>query len=418
MYSENYKSNKLILWIIFLISPFITFLISIKNFKLPENRIFILLFFTLLGYTFIPIAESDGDRYKTDYIQQHDYSFSQYIEDVQLTFKGKSDSPDYYLKTIKYVSFLFSSDYRVFFLLVGFFYYRAFMKLIFSVWNFTFEGENKIFIGYFLGCCFIHNLTAGLNGIRFPLAFVIFSYGALNLVLKENFKFLLIALSSVLIHFSLGFSCIFLMLFYLAKFPSNKNTLFLFLIITFLLSSIFPTFITTYISFFGDSIGNKVQTYSGDDFVELREEHTNQWNWYIKFNQFSTYYFCIISIILSKLKLFKLKFDENSNKLFGFSVIMVIHSLLSGSIVDSISNRYYLMVNLFGQIYLFYLSSINKNNKFINLIYKIFIPIMIINVLIIFRGDLYTISPILIFGNSISIFVSESLISIQQYILQ
>ncbi len=235
------------------------------------------------------------------------------------------------------------------------------------------------------------------------------------MILKNKIKYLFIASIAVLIHVSLSFSLIFLFLFYLTKYFSNRNVLFIILIIVFIFSYALPSFINTYMSFFGSSIENKINGYTGDDFMDTREENVKNWNWYVQFNLFGTYYFCVASLILSKIKFFKIKFDTISNRLFGFSAFMLIHSLLSGSVVDSISNRYNILFNLFGLIYIFYLSANNYNNKFIKWLNYIYIPIIIINILVKLRGDLYTLSPVLVFGNAVSIFFVDATESIQEF---
>jgi len=83
-------------------------------------------------------------------------------------------------------------------------YFFVLLKFLSTLWETTII-KNKINLVYFVGICFTLSLAAGLNGIRFPMAFWVFSYGALNLILKNEIKYLLIAALSLLIHFSLGF---------------------------------------------------------------------------------------------------------------------------------------------------------------------------------------------------------------------
>ena len=323
------NSNVLWVWGLFILSPISAFLLAIKNYKFKEYRIFLLMFFLLFGYSSITIPESDGDDYMNAYINTREYSFENYSSDIQLVLDGKANNLDFYAQTIKYISFQISTNYKVYFLLINLVYFLVFLKFLETLWEYIVDRYTFFFISFFLGCCFIYNLSAGINGVRFPLAFWVFSYGALNLILKNNIKYLLIASIAVLIHVSLSFSLIFLYLFYLTKFFSNRNVLLFLLVIAFIFSYALPSFINTYMSFFGTSIENKINGYTADDFMDTREDNVKNWNWYVQFNLFGTYYFCFASLILSKLKFFKIEFDTISNRLFGFSVFMLIYYILN-----------------------------------------------------------------------------------------
>lgn len=411
---ENTKNNKLWLGVIFLFYPLAAFILAIKNYRFKEYRLFLFLFLVLYGYSCVTIPESDGDDYKISYMNTQEYSFKAYAADIQLVLDGKAVNLDVYAQTIKYVSFQISSNYKIYFLLISLVYFFVLLKFLETLWEEVADKNSQYYLSFFIGCCFIYNISAGINGVRFPLAFWVFSYGALNLILKDKIKYLLIASLSIAIHISLSFSLIFLYLFYFTKYISNRNILFLILTIALIFSYALPALLTSYMSFFGGSVESKLTGYTGEDYLETREEHVQNWNWYIQFNLVATYYFCVSALILSKLKIFNLKFDAISNRLFGFTTLMLIHSILSGSVVDAISNRYNTLLNLFGLVYLFYLTAQNFDNKFIKWVNYIYFPILIVNILVKLRGDLYTVSPVLVFGNTISILFIDATKSIQE----
>jgi hypothetical protein len=158
--------------------------------------------------------------------------------------------------------------------------------------------------------------------------------------------------------------------------------------------------------------------YSDDDYIDSRKDIVVQWNWYVAFNLYGSYYFSIIAVLLSKFKTFKLKFDTTSNRLFGFVIIMLIHSLFSAAVVDPISNRYAILVNLFSLIYLMYLSAANSDSKFLKVMNYIYLPILVISVLVKLRVDLDTFNSVLFFGNAIMVFIIDSSISIQELLIR
>jgi len=411
------ETNKLWLWIIFIIYPLGALFYSIKNFTVKKYRIFILLFFMFYGYTFLPIPNSDGSRYQEDFATTKSYNFSQYFYDIEEIFKGNANNPDIYAPTLKFVIHSFTSDPKIYFLFAAMLYFLVVLKLLGTIWDLVAKKNVKYFISFFIGCCFIYNFSAGINAIRFPFAFMVFAYGALNLILKDEKKFLFIAFLSVLIHFAFSFSFAFLVIIYLTKFRSNPWILYSLIILFIIFGSLFPSFIEQNLDIFGKASESKFDAYTQEGFVETREEHLQVWNWYVYFNFYSTYFFTIITLFLTRVRFCKIKTDAISEKLYVFAVIMLLHSLLSGSIVDVISNRFNLLFIFFTLVYLFYLSKDNYNNRIFRLLNYIFIPILIINILIKFRADLYTVNAIVVFGNVIATFFMDISVSIQDFLL-
>ena len=369
------------------------------------------------GYTFLPIPSSDGSRYEEDFASTMSYTFSQYLYDVEEVFKGEANNPDFYAPTLKFVVHSFTNDPKIYFLIAALIYFTVVLKFLGTIWELVVPKKKQYFLSFFIGCCIIYNFSAGVNAIRFPLAFMVFAYGALNLIVKDEKKYLFIAFLSILIHFSFLFSFVFLISIYFFKFKSKPWVLYLLLLLFTLFGSLFPAFIEQNLQLFGKASESKLEDYTQEGFVEGRAEHLEVWNWYVYFNFYSTYFFAISTLFLTRLKFCKIKTDTTSEKLFVFAVVMLIHALLSGSVVDVISNRFNILFVLFTLIYLFYLSFNNYDNKIFRLINYIYIPILILNILIKFRADLYTVNAIVVFGNVIAAFFIDINVSIQDLIL-
>lgn len=414
---ENSKVNMGFAWLLFLIFPIISLIFAVKNYPIKKYRIFIYGFFLFYGFTFVPIPKSDGSRHKEHFEAIRDYTFSDYCQDISDVVTGKSDNTDFYILTINYVSNFISKDTKIFFLIVASIYYFVFLRLIATIWNLVLKKETKYFISFFLGCCFIDNLSAGVDGIRFPLAFMVFCLGALNLLITNKKKHLFIAALSLLIHFAFAYSLPFLVVIYLFRFSIKTWVLYFLIALVLSLSFLFLTFIQSNLGSLGSTAETKFAGYTAEGFLEGRADVKQSWNWYVVFNLYSTYVFSVLSLLLIKLKFFKLKFDALSNRLFVFSFVMLIHAILSGSVVDTISNRYNILFKLFQLIFLFYLSSINKGNKLMIFLNYVYVPIVIINILIKTRADLYTVNVLIFFGNFILSFFINEPISIQDYLL-
>lgn len=410
--------NKAWLWIIYIIYPLVPFIIAIKNYSVIKYRIFIYVFFLFYGYTFLPIPNSDGSRYKKIFESTDLYSLSSYCNDVGAVLNGNSVNTDFYHLTIHYLAKSISTDSRVYFLIAASVYFFIFLKLLSTIWALVTIRNEKYFISFFIGCCFIYNLSSGINGIRFPLAFMVFSLGALKLIITKEKEYLFIAFLSILIHFAFLYSLVILVLIYLVNFSIKSWKLYFLTILVLSFSFLFSEFIENQLGTLGATAETKFTGYTGQGFLEKRANTRESWNFYVVFNLYSSYFFSVISIILIKFKWFNVKFDSISNKLYVFTVIMLLHAILSGSILDNVTNRYNLVFIFFELVFLFYLSSINVGNRFLTFINYVYLPILLLNVLIKIRADLYTVNALVFLGNFIiSIFIKET-ISIQDYLLK
>ena len=403
------------LWFVFFIFPVVSFLMAIKNVHLRQYRSFILLFGILYGFTFIPIPDSDGDRYAKTFKTLDTYNFKQYTHDITNIYSGDSQYPDIYVFTLIFMASRISNNPQVFHLLSAFFYFLVYIGLMASVRAMAPAIRGRYYLWFFLGCVFIMNFSAGINGVRFAPALMLFSFGALNLIIKKDFKYLIVAALSALVHFSLLYPTIFLLIYYLSGYAKKPFLLYIFLILA-VATTLFSDFIVKNIGFFGPAYESYFAGYTGETYFEGRIIHASRWHWYIQLDKLMTSYFFIIATLISKLTFRKLVFDDKARRLYSFAIIMIGASIISGALVDPISNRYVLLSNLFSLIYLFYLSSINPFSKKLKTLSRIYIPFFILHALIIFRGDLATVSPYLIFGNPILMLFLKSDISIQSLI--
>lgn len=414
--SAQHKTNVAALWLLSIVYPLLTFISSIRHFGNKKYRVFIIVFGALYGLTFIPLKQSDGADYANTYINMKEYSFDKYINDITGIYSDETDFPDVYAFTLFFISKKISDEPKVFFLLTAMLYFWVFVALMGTIWTMAPSGMGKFYLWFFLGCVFVLNFSIGVNGVRFGMAFMVFGYGALNLLLKNKIKFLFIAMLSLLIHFSLIYLSLFLLAFYLAGYPSRKTFLYTFLVLA-LVSSIFSSFIIENVGLFGTTIENKFNEYTNVEFMEKRELHTLAWRWYVNFDKYSTFYVVNIALLLIRFFAKNIRNTKISNRLFSFAIIIFGASIISGGLVDSISNRYILVSNLFALIYLLYISYLNPGSLFLRRISRIYRPIFILHALVVLRADLYTISPWLIFGNPIVMLVMKSDVSIQDFII-
>lgn len=410
-------SNSIYLGLIFIISPLLALLIALRNFKVKENHIYIVLFFALYGLTFIPIPDSDIENHLAYYSEISTYSFQDFLEVITTLYSSNKPNPDFYLELVAYITSSVYDSPRLFLFVIAYLYFSVLVSLMWFVYKNHKAAGSKYIMIFFIGAALTWNLSSGINGIRFPMAFMVFSLGAVKFVYTRKKSYILLALLSVFIHFALTYSVLFLLIYAFIGYPKKSYILIPILVASFALSLSIGEIFKSNAGLLGQSVENKYDAYTNEDYMDQRENHSKSVNWYVQADRLATFYFCIGALLLSRLKRYNLKFDRLADNLYGFAIIMLLQNFFSSIIVDSLSNRYYLLFNLFTLIYLFYLASINPGSKFINTAIKIYVPVIILHSLLILRVDLYTLSPMLAFGNVFFIFLTESTISVQDFFL-
>ena len=400
------KKHILNLSILFLLWPFAAFVVALKNYSIKYYKIFIVAFGFFYGYTFVPIPNSDITRHVQKFINACDLPFGENFNTLITIYSEGSVKKDIYLDLMIFVTSVFTSNPNMFLGLVGLVYFWVFVTLIDKIISLSPNYKGRYFQFFLLGCIFIYSLSAGINGIRFPLAFLVFSYGTLNYLIHNKFKYVLLGSLSILIHIALLYLVVFLLLFYLVR-PLRHSFL---LFILLLLSSLFSVFVSDILSSSSNVLGSlfetKYEAYTQSGFVDRRVSLLENWNWYVQLRHLTNYYFPAFVILIVYLFRKHLIIDELGNRILAFSTLLLVASFISGGILDTTTNRYMVFSLFFSLILLFYLGPRNINSLITRSLSLCFSFIVMLNILIIFRADLSTMSPVLLFGNPfVSMFV-------------
>lgn len=393
-------------------------MLSLRNLPWKQYRIFLLLFLALYGYVFVPIPDSDSTRYIENFRIYSSYSLSDIETVLTNTYTDNTLNPDIYAPVLLFLVTRFTDNYRIFFLIVSLVYFSVAFKLWETIWDFAGGQRFKLYSVFFLGTFFLLGFSAGINGVRWPLGFMVFSLGSLKFILTSKMKYFILAGLSLFIHYALIYPLLFLLLFLILQLARNLNIIMIGLITVLFLTSILSQFISSNAGLFGPAIQGRLMGFTGEGFLESRTSIQFVWNWYILVNLYATQYFLFFALFMIFLRRSALKFDDLAVRLLMFVILVLIQSILSGNILDPLTNsRYYLIMFLFGLITLLYLGKINPSSVLLRNLSYIYIPVMVLRALIIIRTDLYTVSPLLIFGNIFSIFSPKSEINIYDFII-
>lgn len=387
--AEQGYSNKGALLLLFLISPIIALIYTLKNFSNKNYHIVILLFAFLYGYTFITIEGADTERYFSYFETVSQFSWSDFLNQILNVYEPTSRFNDFYITVLMYFCSLFSLNFNFFLGLQSLIYFYLLLSIINIVLKNSRGLDYKRYIIFLIGCVFTYSFAGGIVSVRFPVSFLFFFLFALKYLFTNKPKYVLFAGISCFIHLSVIPMILGLILFYLLSYVNNfKLKLLIILIFVIALNSFNIFELSQEVDH--EVINSKVEGYTNENFIERRENVTEKWNWYVQLRQYATYYYLIIALLLSRLKIFGLKTNNLVNNLFLFSVILLVISMFNETFLDSISNRYRLFFQFTGLVYLFFILSYNKITKFTKILKNIFVLILILNVLIGLRVDSYT----------------------------
>jgi len=404
MYSAPYNSQNKSKYhfLLFLISPVAAFLYGLKNYRTKHSRKYILLFCLFYSISYIPIPNSDATRYESRIQSIQAYTFSSYVNEIKNMYNADAINNDAYVHTVFFILTPFTRNIIVYRLFFGFVYFSVYLAL-FKAIKFTMPSVDKRFNWFIIGIIFLISFTSGINGIRWPLALMVFLLGYFKYIKEPKLKYLLLVSSSFFIHFIAGYIVFFFFVFIITQKFYNPITSLILLVATFAFNLAIVSSIKSNISTLGDGVGDRTSGYiENNNFKENRETHLQNLNWYVRLNRYSTNYFVLIVLVVSILFDSRISKSKFVVKLEYFAILMFIASFLSAQLLDSLSNRFYLSANAAGLIYLYFLYEENKQSRLVNSLRIIYIPIALLQVAIIMRGDLYTMSPNLIFGNVFS----------------
>jgi hypothetical protein len=405
-------------WLIFLILPVIVFYKAVRNFHIPQYRKFIVLFGLLYGITFIPISNSDGERYGQNFKLQKDYSFSQYTYDITHIYDAKTVYPDVYAFSLFYFLGLITNNPQFFYAVTALIYFIVFISLLGVVYDETKAIGNKPIVWFFIGLIFLMNFSSGMNGVRWPLAMMVFLLGSFKLLAKNNIKYLMLAGIAVFIHFAMLYAFFFLIIYYLTLRFYKPVFVYIFLGIALFSSALLTDLIQQNTGFFGEAYQDRVVIYSSNElYKEGRDQHLKNWHWYVQLNLLAKTYYPLIALIVIALVKRKIFFNHTATRIEYFAYLMMGASLISGKLVDTISNRYILIANGITFILLYYLSALNPKNLIFRSLFLFYLPFSILNILVSLRVDLNTISPLLLFGNPLLMLLIQVDESIQTLLL-
>lgn len=184
----------------FLINPFLTAIVSLKNIRDGVSHVTLYLWFLIFGIGFCAQNEkADSFRYVENFMIEHNYSWSQYLFEINDYFTFESNIKDIYTLTVNFLVGRFSDNYHwtylIYAAILGFFYVKSLRIFLKSAR----VSNNIVFYALLFMFCY-SNPIFNINGVRFWTAAWIGVYVALSVFVEKKYKTIPLLLLMPLVH--------------------------------------------------------------------------------------------------------------------------------------------------------------------------------------------------------------------------
>ncbi len=358
-YSLPVSSAKYYLYL-FLLWPFLAFLLAIKNYSLKESRIVIYIFLIYFGLTYVIPAGSFNDavRYGMQLKTNALLPFSDVFKIVGGLYSSDT-SVDFIEPLISFIVSRFTSNQSILFaaytVLFGFFYLKSITLLFNRVAGN--QGLNSfIHLAFFTA---ILPITA-INGFRMWTAAWIFFYGAYHVILYREAKYLIVTLAASLVHFSFLTANVILVIYFIA---GNRNYIYLPLaLVSFVLPHLIAPAFQSISLALGGGFESRFQSYSAEDYMAARQEAYQQTAWFLKIGYDLVLYYLLFAISFIQLRYGSLMKEKEEKNLFSF-LLLFLAFVNFGTAIPSFGGRFLIIFFLFATLYVFLYFAKSDGNR-------------------------------------------------------
>lgn len=273
---EN-QTDKAIKVILFLISPFFSFLYSLKRMNTRSSYVVFFLFAVFFGMAFsVPDNrfgdfKGDGVVYRLKFEDAVDYDTYQ-IKDIYKDYSEFDDgAKDIYVTTVSFIVSRFTDNYHWVFTFYAFVFALFMLKSLKIL--ITEDGFSKSLYNYLLVLIFImSNFIFNINGVRFWTAAWIGVYCMFQIYLNKNRKYFFLAAITPLVHVSFFVYVFVLVLAY--AFKKYDKFWLSFFIISIFISGLSVGLMSSLESYFPPFIAKTIGLYTSDESIQRRAEGT------------------------------------------------------------------------------------------------------------------------------------------------
>lgn len=340
-------------FLLFLLNPFIGVIQAFKHYREAWAKNSIWLFVIFFGFTMFRPEAMDSNRYvqRLQVLYDSPLSWDTFLANF---YSEEGNTVDIYQPLITYFLSLFTKNANLLFAVFGIFFGYFYSR---NIWLLLDAARNKPLNRTMWILIFAFASVIGyweLNGVRMWTAAHMFFYGAYLFLIQGKKNGYLIALASILVHFSFVLPVAILSVYTIVKIPW-KILYFVFLAsfsvselnigsVGERLKAIAPEFLVP-----------RINSYTNDQYLETIAEAV-QTNWYVTFYLKALGWFLFIMITyVYFFGLTKIKSNKAFSNFFGFTILfLTVGNLMS--LIPS-GGRYLTIARIFALalLFLFYI---------------------------------------------------------------
>jgi len=342
-------SNSKYYMYLFLVWPFLAFITAIANYSNKDSRKVVYIFLIYYGLTFVIDNEGiDASRYALYMKENASLPFSDFLKIIG-GFYTSDSSLDFVEQLISFIVSRFTSDHRVLFAA----YSAVFAAFYLSSINLLHNRYQKnpgwnvlIHLAFFT---MILPITA-INGFRMWTAAWIFFYGAYHVVLYRDSRYLLVAISSSLVHFSFLSLNALLIIYFLA---GNRNIIYFpIAILSFFIPQLISPFLQSISMRLGGGLQSRIEMYTSEDVILGRQESFEQTSWFLQIGEDLVFFYLLIAIITVQVSYRYLMKEKPERNLLSF-LLLLLAFVNFGKEIPSFGGRFQILLFLFATLYVF-----------------------------------------------------------------
>jgi hypothetical protein len=379
---DEIRRQYLLYLLLILIWPFGAFLYALYNYNERESKVIFIAFTALFGFSLVAeFRELDLYRVMQSLPSAARLSFQEFNYN---RLKGES-SVDIYRDMVTFLVSRFTSNPKwlmcIFGLVSGYVYVKV-LSLFIG------EQPGRNIYKYLIIISFSSIVSIDqLAGVRMSLAAYVFFFGAIMVVIHNDKRYLIIAASSILIHFSFMPAVLLLIIFpVLKKFP---KIVYLSLALSFILPDLLKSYILQYSGVFGQGIEARTELYYG---LVSDLNYGSDTSWYVRFRINSMLMFCYLFFFITRIIKNKITYSEKTNDLFFFSLIML--SFVNFTMdIPHFGYRFQYVFLMFGFFYLYKVYTENSASVLISNLVWVSLPFSLLMIVFSIRSIL-SITPI------------------------
>lgn len=333
---------------LFIIWPFLAFLLALGNYNQKGARRVVYFFLVYYGLTFVNSSDGvDAYNYIITFQQNARLPFSAFFDVVGGLYSGTSI--DVMEPLISFFISRFTTFHGVYFAawaaIFSFFYLKS-INLIYDRYQLNRGWNTMIPLAFFTLILPI----SSINGVRMWTAAWIFFYGAYHVILNKDRRYLILAMSASLVHWSF-FSANAILLIY--TFAGNRNYIYLPLVlISFVASDLLFGVFGRLSYILGGAFQGRFEGYASTGNILVEQIARQDASWFLRLGNDLIFYYLVFTILIIQINTWYMEKDRQMKNLYSF-LLLFLAFVNFGKPIPTFGLRFQMVFLLFATLYLF-----------------------------------------------------------------